>query len=78
MSHRSRRYRNDTLWDAYLGRPLAAGTPPYAAPLHGDVSGVAPAYVETAEFEPLLDQGNAYAQALIANGVEVLLNTTKG
>lgn len=69
---------NDTLWNCYLGHPLADGTPQYAAPLQGDVSGVAPAYVETAEFDPLLDQGNAYAQALLAKGIEVSMNATKG
>jgi acetyl esterase/lipase len=69
---------NDTLWAAYLGHPLAAGTPQYAAPLHGDVTGVTAAYVETAEFDPLLDQGNAYIQSLLANGIDVSVNATKG
>jgi acetyl esterase/lipase len=69
---------NSGLWDIYLGHPLAEGTPPYAAPLQGDVSGVAPAYVETAEFCPLHDQGNAYAKALLAKGIEVSMNATKG
>jgi acetyl esterase len=69
---------NTALWDAYLGHPLADGTPPYAAPLQGNLSGVAPAYVETAEFDPLRDQGNAYAQALLAKGIAVTMNATQG
>jgi acetyl esterase len=46
--------------------------------LHGDVTGVTAAYVETAEFDPLLDQGNAYIQALLASGIDVSVNATKG
>jgi acetyl esterase/lipase len=52
--------------------------PRYASPVYGDVSRLAPAYVETAEFDLLHDQGNAYAQALSDKGVEVELNEIKG
>jgi acetyl esterase len=62
----------------YLGRPISAGIPRYASPLYGDVSELAPAYVETAEFDLLHDQGTAYAQALIDKGIEVDLNEIKG
>jgi acetyl esterase len=64
--------------EAYLGHPISAGIPRYASPLYGDVSQLAPAYVETPEFDPLHDQGNAYARALIDKGVEVDLNEIKG
>jgi acetyl esterase len=66
------------LWEAYLGQSLAAGTPRYAAPLQGELTGVAPAYVETATYDPLHDEGNAYAEALLAKGIDVSLNTTIG
>ena len=66
------------LAETYLGRPLSAGTPRYASPIYGDVSRLAPAYVETPEFDPLHDQGTAYARALIDKGVEVELNEIKG
>jgi acetyl esterase/lipase len=68
---------HDALWEAYLGHPLSEGTPQYAAPLQGNLSGVAPTYIETAEFDPLRDEGNAYAEALIAKGVEVTQNPIK-
>jgi acetyl esterase/lipase len=64
--------------EAYLGRPISAGMPRYASPIYGDVSQLAPAYVETSEFDPLLDQGTAYAQAMTDKGVEVELNEIKG
>jgi acetyl esterase len=64
--------------DAYLGRPGTAGVPRYASPLYGDVSKLPPAYVETPQFDPLHDQGAAYAQALLDKGVAVELNEVKG
>ncbi|MRJ75191.1 alpha/beta hydrolase fold domain-containing protein [Aeromicrobium sp. SMF47] len=44
---------------------------PRLSPLYGDVSGVAPAYVVTAGFDPLLDEGDAYAEKLREAGVPV-------
>jgi acetyl esterase len=41
------------------------------SPLHQDVAGVAPAYVVTAGFDPLLDEGTAYADKLRDAGVPV-------
>jgi acetyl esterase/lipase len=64
--------------EAYLGHPASAGIPPYASPIYGELSGLAPAYVETPEFDPLHDQGVAYAQALAANGIDVELNEVEG
>ncbi|TKX84024.1 alpha/beta hydrolase [Halorubrum sp. SS5] len=43
---------------------------PYADPINaGDLSGVAPATVVTAGFDPLRDGGKAYAERLVADGV---------
>jgi acetyl esterase len=42
------------------------------------LSGLAPAYVELAEFDLLHDQGHAYAEAMRAAGVGVELNDIKG
>jgi acetyl esterase len=44
---------------------------PRLSPLHGDVTGVAPAYVVTAGFDPLLDEGEAYVEKLRTAGVVV-------
>ncbi|WP_135820278.1 alpha/beta hydrolase [Halostella litorea] len=44
---------------------------PYADPTNaGDVSGVAPATVVTAGFDPLRDGGKAYAEQLVRDGVD--------
>ncbi|ELZ32930.1 Triacylglycerol lipase [Halogeometricum pallidum JCM 14848] len=45
---------------------------PYADPMHArDCSGVAPATVVTAGFDPLRDGGTAYAERLVSEGVPV-------
>ncbi len=66
------------MWEMYLGRALERGVERYAAPLQGNLAGVARAYVETGEYDPLRDEGIAYAKALAANGVAVELNETRG
>jgi acetyl esterase len=62
----------DWFEDNYLGPERTYASDPRASPLLADdMSGLAPAYVVTASFDPLRDEGEEYAAALRAAGTPV-------
>jgi len=63
-------------WRHYLGSTPAT---PYAAPARAtDLSGLPPAHIATAEFDPNRDEGIAYALRLLRSGVSVELHQWPG
>lgn len=57
-------------WAWYLGGSADANDPALAVDCAGDLSGLPPAIVITAEFDPLRDEGEHYAALLDGAGVE--------
>lgn len=65
-------------WNHYLANEADAANP-YAAPLQAkDLAGLPPALVITAEFDPLRDEGKAYAERLQAGGVTAIYSCYDG
>jgi acetyl esterase/lipase len=63
-------------WDHYADP--ADRDDPRAAPLRGDLASLPPACIVAADFDPLRDEGVAYARALEAAGVPVRLTRARG
>ncbi len=71
------RAKMEWYWDQYLAG--ADGGQPDASPLRApDLRGVAPALVQTAEYDPLCHEGEEYGRLLEAAGVPVTLTRYEG
>ncbi|MDA1098349.1 MAG: alpha/beta hydrolase [Proteobacteria bacterium] len=72
--------RANILWfyDQYLDQPEDAADPRFAPLLADDLSGLPPALVIVAGYDPLRDEGIAYAEALKQAGVAVELSNYAG
>ncbi len=64
--------------DHYLAAPQQALDPRCSPLLSEEMTGVAPAYIATAGFDPLRDDGEEYARRLCAAGVPVALRRHDG
>lgn len=82
-----KRFTDTPMWNSSLSGKIAPMTrvdpakPDYIwySPVEADsLEGMPPAYIETAEFDCLHDDGVLYAERLRNAGVEVILNETKG
>jgi acetyl esterase len=67
----------DYFADHYLP-PAVNRRQPWVSPLHTDLRGLPPAFVLTAECDPLRDQGEAYAHRLQQAGVATQLKRYEG
>ena len=83
----ARRFTDTPMWNSTLSDRIAPMTraerthPDYVwySPVEAEsFEGLPPAYIETAEFDCLHDDGTLYARLLREAGIEVTLNETKG
>lgn len=76
---------NRSMWQIYLKEGIRSvrnseeDMLPYASPMETkNFENLPPAYIEVNEFDPVRDEGIAYAKLLKNHGIFVLLNQTKG
>jgi len=68
---------NEIMWERYL-KNINLENSAYIAPMRAEsFANLPPIYIETAEYDPVRDEGIEYARRLAAAGVKVELNETK-
>ena len=86
-SESAKRFTDTPMWNSRLSLRIGPMTkvdksdPNYVwySPVESEsFEGLPPAYIETAEFDCLYDDGILYADLLQKAGIEVILNKTKG
>lgn len=86
-SESCQKYTDTPMWNSTLSTRIAPLTKAdksrpdyiYYSPVEAEsFAGLPPAYIETAEFDCLHDDGILYAEKLRLAGIEVVLNETKG
>ena len=86
-SEASKKFTDTPMWNSALSSRIAPmtkvdGSRPdyvYYSPVEAECfEGLPPAYIETAEFDCLHDDGILYARKLREAGIEVMLNETQG
>ena len=86
-SESCKKYTDTPMWNSVLSARVAPMTKVdknrsdyvYFSPVEADAfEKLPPAYIETAEFDCLHDDGILYAEKLRTNGIDVVLNETKG
>lgn len=86
-SKSAQKFTDTPMWNSALSRQMGKITKVdvnnpnyiYYSPVESnDFKNFSPAYIETAEFDCLHDDGVLYKELLQSNGVEVVLNETKG
>ncbi len=87
ISESNQKYTDTPMWNSTLSKkisPMTAVDPDspsyvYFSPVEAEsFEGLPPAYIETAEFDCLHDDGILYASLLENAGIPVVLNETKG
>ena len=86
-SEACKKYTDTPMWNSslsakiepMLGADKSSKDYVYLSPVEADsFTGLPPAYIETAEFDCLHDDGILYAEKLRSAGIDVTLNETKG
>ena len=85
-SESNRRFTDTPMWNSNLSKFMKGGYVQdsnienyvYASPIEGSCEKLPQAYIETAEFDCLHDDGICYAEKLRSQGIAVVLNETKG